>query len=464
VAFAACIGASGLRTCLEISEACFWEGDLLMDTEAELAEQAASFLQTDRLRHAVESLRSLSENPPTIAGLEQSHQHSIKQFVKKAFVEKENFSTDVRSHVAVTESVILPSEPSEPTTSLWQKPFAKIRDIFGNRPGLHIKGEHQVLGAPAGECLVLLLTVVLLLMFDAFVLQRWKCTGAGHLAVLGFWFGVAVLYNIRVVRVAGSDLAVQWCTGYLLEWMLSLDNLFVFHLVFKVYKTPDDLMHRALFLGLIGAVLFRMFFFLAMGTLVHLLDWVRVFFGFILIWSGFQAVVVDEDEGDPSDTKAVKTLRWLLGSRLQETYDTKGGFFFAYDDSGRLCVTLLAFVVLTLEATDILFAVDSVTAKVGQISNQYIAYSSSVIAMPGLRAMFFVIQDLVTYFELLKYGLCIILVFIGAELVLSPWMQLSSATACVVIFVVFAVSTMVPLVKGLLDRPQAGLEPVTVVS
>merc|ERR1719230_2117620 len=104
-----------------------------------------------------------------------------------------------------------------------------------------------------------------------------------------------------------------------------------------------------------------------------------------------------------------------------------------------LCVTLLVYIVLCLEATDILFAIDSVSAKVAQIQNQYVAYSSSVLALFGLRAMFFIIKDLVDFFELLKYGLCIVLIFVGLELILSPWMHLSSSTVCFVIVSVFVV-------------------------
>merc|ERR1719213_1475251 len=128
----------------------------------------------------------------------------------------------------------------------------------------------------------------------------------------------------------------------------------------------------------------------------------------------------------------IRGLRACLGSRLQETYDLEGNGFIV-ESEGRWKITLLVYIVICLEVTDILFAIDSVSAKVAQIPNQYVAYSSSVLALFGLRAMFFIIKDLVEYFELLKFGLCFILVFIGLELMASHWVHLSSSTVFFVI-------------------------------
>merc|ERR1719387_1971249 len=219
-----------------------------------------------------------------------------------------------------------------------------------------------------------------------------------------------------------------------------MDNLFVFHLIFSVYSTPRAQLHKALFLGIIGAVVFRMVFFMALASLLSFIHWFRFVFGAILIYQGIQAAQEDEEDPDIKDLHAVRCLNYCLADRLVEKYDEDQHRMFFVED-GRLCATLLVPVVFCLEITDILFAIDSVSAKVAQIPDYYIAYSSSVLAMFGLRAMFFIITDLVDMFELLKYGLCFILVFIGVELLIEDYVKLPAQAVCVVVLSVFLVCT-----------------------
>jgi len=250
-----------------------------------------------------------------------------------------------------------------------------------------------------------------------------------------------ICYNAYFGTRYGTGEGISWFTGYLLEWMLSIDNVFVFHLVFKVYRTPEHLMHRALFAGVVGGIVLRLFVFCALGMLLQVIHWVRIVFGVVLIWSGVQAVSDNGEEEDVANTFAVRSLKALLGTRLHNSYDQDGRLFPTGAD-GKVGVSLLFFIVVLVECVDIVFAVDSVSAKVAQIQNQYTAYSSSVMAVFALRALFFVIRDMVEHFELLKYGICIILVFIGVELIASPFLHLESATVCCVIGSVFLVSIM----------------------
>jgi len=218
-----------------------------------------------------------------------------------------------------------------------------------------------------------------------------------------------------------------------------MDNLFVFHLVLEAFRTPAKQVHKAVFIGIIGAVLIRMVFFMVVSTLLHVSHWIRFPFGLLLIWSGIEAAKGGDDDVNLEDTRLVRSMKWVLGSRLHEGYDEHGIRAFKYGADGKLQVTLLFLVIASLECTDVLFALDSVSAKVAQIPNQYLAFSSSVLAMYGLRAMFFIVKDLVAMFELLQYGLCLILVFIGIELMLADYIHMSSATVCVLITSVFAV-------------------------
>eukprot|EP00747_Dinoflagellata_sp_TGD_P064650 gnl/TRDRNA2_/TRDRNA2_154000_c0_seq2.p1 gnl/TRDRNA2_/TRDRNA2_154000_c0~~gnl/TRDRNA2_/TRDRNA2_154000_c0_seq2.p1 ORF type:complete len:814 (+),score=122.25 gnl/TRDRNA2_/TRDRNA2_154000_c0_seq2:70-2511(+) len=323
----------------------------------------------------------------------------------------------------------------------------------------------------SGEWAVLLVTCAVLLLLDTFVFTRFIPEGPrSHVIMFVFWLSMGLLYNMYFWWEAGQNDGLDWMSGYFLEWLLSMDNLFVFHLIFKTFKTPAEMLHKALFVGIIGAVAFRIVFFLILGFLLHIVQWIRFVFGFFLIYSGFQAL---EDDGDDlDDMYSVKLLRACVGSRLKETYDHEGNGFFVTDNNGRTCMTMLVYVVLCLEVTDVIFAVDSVSAKLAQIPDQFIAYSSSVMAIFGLRAMFFIIKDLVDYFEMLKYGLCFILVFIGCELMVSNWIQLSSVTVTMVIFVVFATSIGASFARMkasqralpcLGDRSLAGPSPETIL-
>jgi tellurite resistance protein TerC len=227
-----------------------------------------------------------------------------------------------------------------------------------------------------------------------------------------------------------------------------MDNLFVFHLVFAAYQTPADQIHKAAFVGIMGAVVMRMVFFMVVSTLLSLFGWFRYPFGALLIWSGIEAARGDDDEDmDPRETRLVKGLTWMLGSRLQDQYDKAGRMLVKNKDSGHYQVTLLVVVIACLEFTDTVFALDSVSAKVAQIPDQYLAFSSSVLAMFGLRAMFFIIKDLVDMFDLLKYGLCVILVFIGLNLMLGQFVHLHPSVIFCMIFAVFLICIVASTAK-----------------
>jgi len=174
----------------------------------------------------------------------------------------------------------------------------------------------------------------------------------------------------------------------------------------------------------------------------------------MLIWSGIEAARKVDDDMDVEDTLLVRSLRYMCGNRIRKDYDLEERRLVSWDEQGRLQITMLLVVIICLEVTDVLFAIDSVSAKVAQVPNQYLAFSSSVIAMFGLRAMFFVVRDLVHMFELLSYGLCIILVFIGVELVLSHWLELQSATVCVVILAIFGVCMLASVAQNRIEDRQ----------
>jgi len=302
--------------------------------------------------------------------------------------------------------------------------------------------------APVGAWMFLLGVCVTLCLLDYFVMSRFPSTFNWHMAAIGIWFLAAVGFNLVVLAIEGEQQAFQWASGYMLEWMLSMDNLFVFHLVFAAYQTPADQIHKAAFVGIMGAVVMRMVFFMVVSTLLSLFGWFRYPFGALLIWSGIEAARGDDDDDmDPKETRLVKGLTWMLGSRLLDTYDKAGRMLVKNPVSGYYQVTLLVVVIACLEFIDTVFALDSVSAKVAQIPDQYLAFSSSVLAMFGLRAMFFIIKDLVDMFDLLKYGLCVILVFIGLNLMLGKFVHLHPSAIFCMIFAVFLICIVASTAK-----------------
>jgi len=304
---------------------------------------------------------------------------------------------------------------------------------------------------PQSELITLFAVVCVLICLDAWICQRCGRSRRIHCCMVTFWIACGLGYNILYTVRHGKKDGVDWFIGYALEWMLSLDNLFAFQFIMRVYAAPSPIQHKALFFGVLSAMVWRLLMFFAVGWMMHSIHYIQFVFGFILIYAGVKSLHEDDDDQDPNDMIFIKILKKCLGSRLRDSYDLENHSIFVYDpEDGRLCATLLVPLIFCIELTDIIFAVDSVSAKVAQIPNQYIAYSSSVFAILGLRAMYFVIDDLVRYFDTLKFGVCSILVFIGCELMISGKYQLPDWIVCVVIITVFNFCIVMSILQKLI--------------
>jgi tellurite resistance protein TerC len=231
----------------------------------------------------------------------------------------------------------------------------------------------------------------------------------------------------------------------LLEVVLSFDNLFVFHMIIKSFKVPFDQVHKALFYGILFAIISRLFLLAGMGMIMHSIHAIHVFVGVFLIYSGVQALQDEDSASSPGGLSLDNAWCKALGRRQLHYYDPDGKIA-VYDKDGYLCITMLLPAILTLEAADVLFATDSVSAKVAQMSSVQAAFSSSAFAMFGLRATYFLLCDLMEYFDHLKYGICFILVVIGANLILSDIREVPFVRShvqeevCAVVVIVFVVS------------------------
>lgn len=238
----------------------------------------------------------------------------------------------------------------------------------------------------------------------------------------GVWISLALLFNVFIYWQVGThysdwDLALAqaklFLTGYLIELSLSVDNLFVFLLIFTFFKVPKKFQHRVLFWGIMGALVMRMIMIFAGAELVERFHWVIYVFGAFLIYTGLKMFKDTGDNFEPHESAIVRlTTRYV---RISKHYD--GDKFFVIKDGVRTG-TLLLLVLIVVEFTDLVFAVDSIPAIFGITTDRFIVYTSNIFAILGLRTFFFLLSDLADRFHYLKYGLAFVLTFIGGKMLL----------------------------------------------
>jgi len=228
------------------------------------------------------------------------------------------------------------------------------------------------------------------------------------------WVGISLVFAVVIFFTMGSGPAIDFTTAWLLEKSLSVDNLFVFALIFGYFQVPREYQHRVLFYGVIGALVFRGIF-LALGVaIVSTFTAVLFVFGAILIYSAYKLLKDDDDTIDPGKSFAVRLLR-----KLVPVSDEYRGTKFFFKEAGKRIATPLLAVVVAIEAADLVFAVDSVPAVLAVSDNTFIIYASNAFAILGLRALYFLLAGMLKKFHYLGKGLAFILAFIGVKLFLQ---------------------------------------------
>jgi tellurite resistance protein TerC len=263
---------------------------------------------------------------------------------------------------------------------------------------------------------VLFFAVVLAALFvDLFVVNRraHAPTRKETFAWAGVWVGLALAFNVFLFWQFGIDHAKLFLTGYLIELSLSIDNLFVFLLIFTFFKVPKRYQHRVLFWGIMGALIMRMVMIFAGAELVEHFHWIIYFFGAFLVYTGLKMFQETEDNFEPHEHAIVRLVTRFI--RISRHYDEEK--FFVRQDGVRTG-TLLLLVLVTVEVTDLVFAVDSIPAIFGITTDRFIVYTSNIFAILGLRTFFFMLADLADRFHLLKYALAFVLTFIGIKMLL----------------------------------------------
>ncbi len=229
-----------------------------------------------------------------------------------------------------------------------------------------------------------------------------------------FWIALALVFNAGVFRWFGPERGLEFLTGYLIEKALSVDNIFVFLVIFSYFAVPAAYRHRVLFWGVLGAIVFRVIFIVLGAALLAAFHWVIYVFGGLLVVTGVKVLRAPDHEVHPERNPALRLVRRLL----PVTASYEGPRFFVRR-AGRLYATPLLLVLAVVEATDIVFAIDSIPAIFAVTTDPFIVYTSNIFAILGLRALFFLLAGFIERFHYLKVGLALVLVFVGTKMLAS---------------------------------------------
>jgi len=251
------------------------------------------------------------------------------------------------------------------------------------------------------------------------------------------WITLALIFNVGIYFWRGSQTALEFFTGYLIEKSLSVDNIFVFVLIFSFFAVPAAYQHRVLFWGILGALILRGALILVGAALLERLHWIIYIFGAFLIFTGARMAFQKEVEVRPEDNVLVKLLRRLMP--VTDEYE-RDRFFVRR--AGRLLATPLLPVLLIVESTDVVFAVDSIPAIFAVTQDPFIVYTSNVFAILGLRSLYFVLAGVVDKFYYLKLALSAILVFVGFKMVLAEFYKIPIGVSLSIIGSILAVALL----------------------
>ncbi len=275
-----------------------------------------------------------------------------------------------------------------------------------------------------------ILAVLLFLAFDLGVLHReareirfrealtWTC----------FLFVMAMVFAATLVPVRGKQEALEFLTGYLIELSLSMDNVFVIAMIFGFFNVPREYQHRVLFWGILGALVMRGLMIWLGAELIAAWDWTLYLFGIFLVITGAKMLLGEDDQMEPQRNPVLQLARKYF--RFSSAYD---GQRFTTVEKGRRTLTPLVLVLLMVETTDLVFALDSIPAIFAVTTKPFIVFTSNVFAILGLRSLYFVLAGAIGYFCYLKYGLALVLVFIGFKMLIVDWVPIPIGFSLVIV-------------------------------
>ncbi len=268
--------------------------------------------------------------------------------------------------------------------------------------------------------------VLAMLALDLGVFHR-KAHKVGFKEALGWtavWIAFALLFNLGIYLLAGSQPALEFLTGYLIEKSLSIDNIFVILMIFTFFRVPDRYQHKVLFWGILGALAMRAVFIMAGIALIQRYHWVIFVFGGFLVLSGIKMALPKKEEVQIDRNIVLRLLRKFIPF----THSYESSTFFVREN-GRLLATPLFAALLMVEVTDLVFAVDSIPAILAISSDPFIVYTSNAFAILGLRSLYFAVSGLVEMFHYLKFGLSGILIFVGVKMLVMDAYKIPTPVA-----------------------------------
>ncbi len=283
------------------------------------------------------------------------------------------------------------------------------------------------------------LFVVMMLVLDLGIFQR-KAHFPYMKEALAWsivWIALSLLFNLYIWLDLGGGKALEFLTGYVVEKALSVDNIFVFIVIFSYFAVPADYQHKVLFWGVLSAIVMRAIFIVAGAALVAKFHWVLYLFGAFLVFTAVKLAFQRETEVHPERNPFIRFCR----KYFPITRNYEGPRFFTRND-GKLYLTPLFLVLVMIESTDLAFATDSIPAIFAITQDPFIIYTSNIFAILGLRALYFVLANFMKKFRYLRIGLSVVLGFIGAKMLVEPWIEIQIHYSVLIIFAVLLVSVI----------------------
>lgn len=279
--------------------------------------------------------------------------------------------------------------------------------------------------------------ILLLIDLSLFGKGTHKISRKKALIESGIWIGIALIFNLWFGLTFGKDLGLEFLTGYLVEKSLSVDNLFIILLIFSSFRIPNEHQHRVLFYGVLGAIVFRAFFIILGAQLLHLFHWILYVFGAVLVVTAINFLRDTDEKIDVQDNWSIRIIKRFLPT----TTKFHGSHFFHVEDGVRKATPLFLALII-IEVTDLIFAVDSIPAVFAVTQDAFVAFGSNILAILGLRALYFVLADWVAKLRYLKPGLAAVLGFIGVKMLLLDVVKIPSMVSLLVIVAILTTAAL----------------------
>ena len=270
------------------------------------------------------------------------------------------------------------------------------------------------------------------------------------------WIGLAIVFGLAVSPFIGSDHTLEYFTAYLLEKSLSVDNLFVFIVIFSFFQIPQDLQRRVLFWGILGALVMRAIFIFVGVALLSKFHFLFYVFGAFLVYTGAKLLFSKDEEVQPE-----KNLAYRLARKLFHVSDDLSSEHFFVKEKGKWVATRLLVVLVVIEATDVVFAIDSIPAVLAVTQDTFVVYTSNIFAILGLRALYFLLAGVMGKFRYLNVGLAFVLAFIGVKMVLVDFFKMPPLGSLVVVASLLTASIVASVIVDRREKALPATEPET---